>query len=79
MKASLHKTPTKKKGTEIERPSYVPSLSEPSRKNTIETHKIEKGKFSCKIMDLMTKIENPSYGLGQRLPSFNKHSRNFKL
>ena len=33
-------------------------MSEPSRKKIIETHKLEKDKFSYKIMNFMTKIEN---------------------
>ena len=44
-KASLCKTLIKKNREETERIWCASSLSEPSRKTIIETHKLEKGKF----------------------------------
>ena len=58
IKSSLDKTSTKKKRTKVEIPLCVLSLSDSSRKKIIETHKLEKGKFSYKVMDFMTKIES---------------------
>ena len=67
LKASMHKTPAKDVKFEKDSSSYIPVFTESSKKKLIETHKLEKGKFSYKTMDYMAKMEAHLVLLGDKM------------